>query len=70
MTNVSPVLGLSMIWVCGIGYVTAFVMGAFNVHKLYRLFTNQISEEELVQVMESEDRIPEEVAPARPGAAA
>ena len=70
VTNVSPVVGLSMIWVYGIGYVTAFVMGAFNVHKLYRLFTNQISEEELVQVMESEDRIPEEVAPARPGAAA
>lgn len=74
VTNVSPVLGLSMIWVYGIGYVTATVMAAFNVHKLYRLFTNQISEEELVQVMESEDRIPEEAlqpaAPARPGAAA
>ena len=70
VTNVSPVVGLSMIWVYGIGYVTATVMAAFNVHKLYCLFTNQMSEEELVQVMESEDRVPEAVVPARPGAAA
>ena len=74
VTNVSPVVGLSMIWVYGIGYVTAFVMGAFNVNKLYRLFTGQVSEEELVQVMESEDRAPvlaEEPATHKaPGAAA
>lgn len=74
VTNVSPVVGLSMIWVYGIGYVTAFVMGAINVNKLYRLLTNQVSEEELVQIMESEDRVPDELdthqAGKAPGAAA
>ena len=74
VTNVSPVVGLSMIWVYGIGYVTAFVMGAFNVNKLYRLFTGRVTEEELVQIMESEDRAPvlPEVpsTPKAPGAAA
>jgi len=74
VTNVSPVVGLSMIWVYGIGYVAASVMGAINIHKLYKLFTNQLSEDELVQVMESEDQAPEPVpepAPhSRPGAAA
>ena len=63
-----------MIWVYGIGYVAASVMGAINIHKLYKLFTNQLSEDELVQVMESEDQAPEPVpepAPhSRPGAAA
>ena len=66
VTNVSPVVGLSMIWVYGIGYVTAFVMGAFNVNKLYRLFTGRVTEEELVQIMESEDRAP--VLPEAPSA--
>ena len=73
VTNISPVVGMSMIWVYGIGYVTAFVMGAFNVNKLYRLFTGQVAEEELVQVMESEDRVPDAPAPdvaKAPGAAA
>lgn len=55
VTNVSPVVGISMIWVYGIGYVVALVMGAFNIEKLYRLFTGRMSENELVQVMESED---------------
>lgn len=54
VTNVSPVAGLSMIWIYGIGYVVAVVMGAFNVSKLYRLFTGRLSESELVQVVEAE----------------
>ncbi len=59
VTNVSPVVGLSMIWVYGIGYVVSIVMGIFNVEKLWRLFTGRMSEDELVQVMESEDQAPE-----------
>ncbi len=54
VTNVSPVVGLSMIWVYGIGYIVAVVMGAFNVVKLYKLFTGQLSEAEMVQVVEDE----------------
>ena len=59
VTNVSPVVGLSMIWVYGIGYVVSIVMGIFNVEKLWRLFAGRMSEDELVQVMESEDQVPE-----------
>ena len=58
VTNISPVVGISMIWIYGIGYVVALVMGAFNVEKLYRLFAGRMSEDELVQVMESEDVAP------------
>jgi TRAP-type transport system small permease protein len=54
-TNVSPVVGISMIWIYGIGYVVAIVMGAFNLEKLWRLFTDRMPNKELVQVMESED---------------
>ncbi|MBA2674594.1 TRAP transporter small permease [Ramlibacter sp.] len=54
VTNVSPVVGISMIWVYGIGYVVSVVIGAINIHKLWLLFTGQLSEEQLVQVVEAE----------------
>jgi TRAP-type C4-dicarboxylate transport system permease small subunit len=55
VTNVSPVVGISMIWIYGIGYVVAVVMALFNLSVLWRLVTGQLSDEELVQVKESED---------------
>jgi len=61
-TNVSPVVGISMIWVYGIGYVVSVVMGIINLNKLWRLATGRVSDEELVQVMESEDVAHEPVA--------
>jgi TRAP-type transport system small permease protein len=54
VSNVSPVAGLSMIWIYGMGYIVAVVMGAFSLHKLYRLLTGQMSEVEMVQVVEAE----------------
>lgn len=54
VTNISPVAGLSMIWIYGIGYVVAVVMGAINLSKLYALFSGKLSEAELVQVVEAE----------------
>ncbi len=54
VTNISPVVGMSMIWVYGLGYVVSVVMGIFNVSKLYKLFTGQLSEADLVQVVEAE----------------
>jgi TRAP-type transport system small permease protein len=54
VTNVSPVTGLSMIWVYGIGYVAAVVMAIFNLHKLYRLLSGQMKEEEMVAVVDAE----------------
>ena len=54
VTNISPVVGISMIWVYGIGYVVAVVMAIINLNVLYRLCTGQICEQELVQVIETE----------------
>ena len=54
VTNISPVAGLPMIWIYGVGYIVALVMAAFNVTKLYRLFTGQLSEDEMVQIVETE----------------
>ena len=55
VTNISPVVGISMIWIYGVGYVVGTVMGLFNIHVLYRLCTGQLREDELVQVVDSED---------------
>lgn len=55
VTNLSPVVGISMIWIYGIGYVVGAVMAIFNVNVLFKLVTGRISEDELVQVVESED---------------
>ncbi|CDS55297.1 TRAP-type C4-dicarboxylate transport system, small permease component [Polaromonas sp. CG9_12] len=54
VSNVSPVVGMSMIWVYGIGYVVGAVMGLMNLHVLYRLLTGRLREDELVQVIETE----------------
>jgi TRAP-type C4-dicarboxylate transport system permease small subunit len=54
VSNVSPVVGLSMIWVFGIGYVVSVVMAIINLNVIYRLVTGRITEEELVQVIETE----------------
>ena len=54
VTNISPVVGISMIWVYGIGYVVGVVMGIINVRVLYRLLSGTITERELLQVVETE----------------
>jgi len=61
VSNVSPVVGISMIWIYGIGYIVGAVMALFNLSVLYRLFTGQLAEDELVQVVESED-VPHDAA--------
>jgi len=55
VTNVSPVVGISMIWIYGVGYVVGAVMALFNINVLYRLLTGKLRDDELVQVVESED---------------
>jgi TRAP-type C4-dicarboxylate transport system permease small subunit len=57
VTNISVVVGISMIWIYGIGYVTASVMAVMNLHKLFLLFTGRLSEADLVMVVESEDKV-------------
>jgi TRAP-type C4-dicarboxylate transport system permease small subunit len=54
VTNISPVVGISMIWVYGIGYVVGIVMGIINLRVLYRLLSGTITESELLQVVEAE----------------
>jgi TRAP-type C4-dicarboxylate transport system permease small subunit len=63
--NVSPVVGISMIWIYGIGYVVAVVMSLMNLQQLYLLLTGQLSERDLVQVVDSEDDVGGHVEPAR-----
>jgi len=57
VTNISPVVGISMIWIYGIGYVTAVVMAVMNLEKLYLLLAGRLTEEDLVMVVESEDSV-------------
>jgi TRAP-type transport system small permease protein len=54
VTNISPVAGISMIWIYAMGYVVSVVMGVFNLHKLWLLLTGQLSEAQMVQVVEAE----------------
>ena len=54
VTNISPVVGLSMIWIYGMGYIVGAVMAIINVHKLYRLLTGQMTEDEMVMVVDAE----------------
>jgi TRAP-type transport system small permease protein len=54
VTNISPVSGISMIWIYGLGYVVSAVMGVFNVRKLWLLLSGQLSEAQMVQVVEAE----------------
>lgn len=56
LTNVSPVVGISMIWVYGIGYVVSVVMATINLNMLYKLLTGRLQESELM-VVESEDAV-------------
>ena len=57
VTNISPVVGISMIWIYGIGYVTASVMAVMNLNQLFLLFTGQLKKDDLVLVVESEDAV-------------
>jgi TRAP-type transport system small permease protein len=66
VTNVSPVVGISMIWIYGVGYVVGGVMALFNLNVLYRLVTGQLREDELVQVVESEDVAHSEISEGEP----
>lgn len=54
VTNISVVVGISMIWIYGIGYVVGTVMGLMNLRVLWRLVSGRMSEAELVQVVEAE----------------
>lgn len=54
-TTMSAVLELPMSWVYGVGYVASISMGLMIVGKLIRLATGKISDDELIQVHDSEE---------------
>ena len=54
VTNVSPVVGISMIWIYGVGYVVSVVMALINLNMLFKLLTGRLAENDLVVVIESE----------------
>jgi len=71
-TNMAPVTGLSMIWVFGVGYLTAAAIGLQSLSTLWRIASGQITDAELVAVSESEEHLPAASAPvvsARAGSA-
>jgi TRAP-type C4-dicarboxylate transport system permease small subunit len=51
----SAVTEIPMIWVYGVGYVASIAMALILVGKLARLVRGDVSEDELVQVKESEE---------------
>lgn len=54
-TTAAPVTGLSMIWVYGIGYLTSVLVALHAAHKLWRLATGRITDDELIDIAESEE---------------
>jgi TRAP-type transport system small permease protein len=54
-SNAAPVTGLSMIWIFGLGYVVGGCIGLLALRELWRIARGQITDDELVQVRESEE---------------
>jgi TRAP-type transport system small permease protein len=54
-TTMSPVTGLPMIWVYGVGYLASGAMGALIAGNLWKLATGRITDKDLIQVHDSED---------------
>jgi len=54
-TTLSPVTGIPMIWVYGVGYLASLAMGALIAGNLFRLATGRITDKDLIQVHDSEE---------------
>ena len=64
-TTLSPVTETPMSWVYGVGYLTSVAMGLMILGKLVRLARGGFTDDDLIQVQDSEDA----AAPHIPGAA-
>ena len=64
-TTLSPVTETPMSWVYGVGYLTSVAMGLMILGKLVRLARGGFTDDDLIQVQDSEDS----AAPHIPGAA-
>lgn len=56
-TTIAQVTGMSMIWIFGMGYFTSVGIALVSLHKLWRLATGQLSDDELINVHESEEEV-------------
>ena len=54
-TTMSPVTGIPMIWVYGVGYLASLAMGALIAGNLWKLATGRITDRDLIQVHDSEE---------------
>ena len=64
-TTLSPVTETPMSWVYGVGYIASVAMGLLIVGKLVRLARGEFTDDDLIQVQDSEDT----AAPHMQGAA-
>jgi TRAP-type C4-dicarboxylate transport system permease small subunit len=54
-TTLSGVMQIPMSWVYGVGYITSTAMGLMILGKLLRLARGNYSDEDLIEVKDSED---------------
>jgi TRAP-type C4-dicarboxylate transport system permease small subunit len=54
-TNTAPVTGMSMIWVFGVGYLTSVAISVHALHRLWRMASGQIRNDELINISEREE---------------
>jgi TRAP-type C4-dicarboxylate transport system permease small subunit len=54
-STAAPVTGMSMIWIFGLGYVVGIGIGVQALARLWKIATGRITDDELVQVRESEE---------------
>ena len=54
-TTMSPVTGLPMIWVYGVGYLASGAMGLMIVGNLVKLAQGRLTERDLIEVHDSEE---------------
>ena len=57
-TTRAPVTGLPLIWVFGVGYLTGALITVHAVHRLWRILTGQVTDEELIEVIEEDSVVP------------
>jgi TRAP-type C4-dicarboxylate transport system permease small subunit len=54
-TTMSPVIGLPMSWVYGVGYLASLAMGVLILGNLIKLARGRIADSDLIQVHDSEE---------------
>jgi TRAP-type transport system small permease protein len=62
-TTMSAITGIPMSWVYGVGYVASLAMGAMIAGNLVKLALGRITDNDLIQVHDSEDDALAHVAP-------